>query len=144
MRALHELVLTFAVLGAASVQGAPLKVEARNASTPTQCAETDNVYVKFMAPLVRSFKIEAAHPAYLASLASDSKAPDFSRCERQVSPKQDFKFMPRNVVLYQDAKWELRGIAYANFWRPNQVPVTAGKRTETGLHLLQHRVRPPE
>jgi hypothetical protein len=137
MRALHELVLTFAVLAAASVQGAPLKVEARNASTPTQCAETDNVYVKFIAPLVRSFRIEAAHPGYLGTLAADNKAPDFAKCEKQVSPAKDYKFRPRQVTLYRDAKWELRGITYANFWRPNQVPVTADGRTETSLHLLQ-------
>jgi hypothetical protein len=41
------------------------------------------------------------------------------------------------VTLYQDAKWELRGFTYPNFWRSSQVPVKAGDRTETGLHLLQ-------
>ena len=59
MRVWRELVLTFALLAASSAQAEPLKVEAINASTPTQCAETDNVFVKFVSPLVRALRIEA-------------------------------------------------------------------------------------
>jgi hypothetical protein len=33
--------------------------------------------------------------------------------------------------------WQLIGYTFPSFWRPNQVPVTAAGRTETGLHLLQ-------
>ena len=137
MRVWRDLVLTVAALAIVPAHAGPLKVEAANASVATQCAETDNVYVKFTAELVRSFKVEAAHPAYLAALTADNKAADFTKCAKQVSPKKDFKFTPRTVTLYQGAKWELRGITYPNFWRPDQVPVKVGARTETGLHLMQ-------
>jgi hypothetical protein len=132
------------VLAASPVQAASLKVEATNASRPTQCAETDNVYVKFVAPLVRGLKVEAVHPAYLASMTADSKVPDFGKCERSIAPAKDYKFTPRQVTLHRDAKWELRGFTYANFWRPNQVPVRVGGHTETGLHLLQLWTRDQE
>ena len=137
MRRWRERFIAVTLLASAPACAEPVKVEAINASTSTQCAETDNVYVKFIAPLVRGFMIEAAHPVYLPAMTADNKAPDFGKCARQVSPAKDYKFTPRQVTLYQDAKWELRGFTYPNFWRPNQVPVRVGERTEAGLHLLQ-------
>jgi len=123
------------LVAANAARAASLKVEAINASTPTRCAETDNVYVKFLSPKVRRFTVEAVHPAYLGGLIADDKAPNFGTCDMSRDPV--FKFTPRQVTLYTDAKWELRGFTYPNFWRPNQVAVRIGDRVEIGLHLLQ-------
>ncbi len=123
------------LLGASAAHAASLKAEAVNASTPTLCAETDNIYVKFLSPKARRFTVEAVHPAYLGSLNADDKAPDFGKCDMARDPV--FKFTPRKVTLYADAKWELRGFVYPNFWRPNQVTVRVDGQVETGLHLLQ-------
>ncbi len=129
---------TLALFFAASpAPAASLKVDAVNASTRTQCAETDNVYVKFMSPRVRRFTVEAVHPAYLPRMIADDKTPDFGKCERDMKPAADHRFTPRQVTLHQDARWELRGFVYPNFWRASQVPVRVGERVETGLHLLQ-------
>ncbi len=112
-----------------------ISVEAVNASTPTRCAETDNVYVKLISPEVRRFAVEAVHPAYLKKLSADNKAPDFGNCDMSGDPA--FHFTPREVTLYDRGNWRLRGFVYPNFWRASQVPVRVGKRIETGLHLLQ-------
>ena len=123
------------LVAAHAAHAASLKVEAVNASTPTGCAETDNVYVKFLSQKVRRFAVEAVHPAYLGGLTTDDKAPNFGTCDMSRDPV--FKFTPRQVTLYTDARWDLRGFTYPNFWRPNQVTVRIGDRTKTGLHLLQ-------
>ena len=113
----------------------PIAVEAVNASTPTLCAETDNVYVKFISSKVRRFTVEAAHPIYLPTLTADSTAPDFTDCK--MSSAADAIFTPRQVTLHDDGNWRLLGFTYPNFWRATQVPVHVGGTTETGLHLLQ-------
>ena len=33
--------------------------------------------------------------------------------------------------------WQLVGLTFPGFWRPNSVPVRVGQRTESGFHLLQ-------
>lgn len=120
---------------AGGADAAPLAVEAVNASTPTQCAETDNVYVKLRSSRVRRFTVEAAHPIYLPAMTADDKAPNFGKCDMRHDPV--FHFSPREVTLYEDAHWQLRGFTYPAFWRNAQVPVQVGARVETGLHLLQ-------
>lgn len=137
MQVLRKFLLVYVLLLPAAAHAQALDVEAVNASTPTQCAETDNVYVKFSSNKVRRFTVEASHPVYLANMPFDSREPDFTNCEKQISPAADFKFTPRTVTLHDAGSWKLVGITYPNFWRPDQVPVTVGKRTETGLHLLQ-------
>jgi hypothetical protein len=140
----REAVAAALLLAAGATQAASFKVDAVNASVPTQCAETDNVYVKFLSPRVRRFTVEAVHPEYLAAMTVDDKAPDFGKCGRHMKPAADHKFTPRQVVLYQDAKWELRGFTYPNFWRPNSVSTRVGDRVESGLHLLQLWTRDKE
>ena len=51
-----------------------LAVDVQNASTPTLCAETDNVYVKLTSPEVRRFTIEAVHPNYIGTIVVDRSA----------------------------------------------------------------------
>jgi hypothetical protein len=137
MRRVREVALACllaSVAGAARGQQ-PVTIDAINASRPTRCAEEDNVYVKLRSPLVRTFRIEASHPPYLKSLAADTVAPDFTRCDMSRDPVH--RFTPREVLLHDAGDWTLRGFTYPQFWRPNQVPVRVGERIEKGLHLLQ-------
>ncbi len=127
------LVISLAAAPAAAQQAMP--AEAVNASRPTRCAEEDNVYIKFRSPRVRAFVVEAAHPRYLGNLDAESRAPDFTSCD--MSHDRVYGFTPREVVLHDGGNWTLRGFTYPTFWRPTQVPVRVGDRTETGLHLLQ-------
>src|SRR5262245_47344749 len=55
-------------------------VEIINASTPTRCAEEDNVYIKLQGERVRRFRIEARHPAYVGTIVADRWDPDFANC----------------------------------------------------------------
>ena len=113
----------------------PIQVEVSNASVPTLCAETDNVYLKFMSAKVRAFTIEASHPAYAGTIVVDRSAPDFRDCEMSCDPV--FSAEPRRVTLYETGEMQLVGYTFSSFWRPNAVPVHVGARVETGLHLLQ-------
>ena len=122
------------MLAGASAQGeAP--VEIVNESTPTRCAEEDNVYIKLQAERIRRFRIEARHPAYVGTIVTDRSAPDFTSCTMAGSAA--YKFERRRLTLYETEDWQLVGLTFPNFWRPNSVPVRVGQRTESGFHLLQ-------
>lgn len=110
-------------------------VEIINDSTPTRCAEEDNVYIKLQAEQVRRFRIEARHPAYIGTIVADRWAPDFTNCTK--TSGADYKFERRRLTLYETEDWQLVGLTFPSFWRPNSVPVRVGQRTETGFHLLQ-------
>ena len=112
-----------------------LAVDVVNASEPTLCAEKDNVYLKLVSPQAKSFRVEAVHPAYMGAIVVDRWAPDFRNCDMSADPTH--KFAARRVTLYETDEWQLVGHVFPSFWRPNQVPVKVGERTETGLHLLQ-------
>jgi hypothetical protein len=112
-----------------------MAVNVENASEPTLCAEKDNVYLKLAAPGVRRFTVEAVHPAYMGTLVVDRFAPDFRNCDMTADPAH--KSTPRRVTLFENEEWQLVGHVFPSFWRPNQVPVRVGNRTENGLHLLQ-------
>jgi hypothetical protein len=112
-----------------------LAVEAINASEPTLCAEKDNVYVKLQSAAVRRFTVEAVHPAYVGTIVTDRWAPDFTHCDMSSDPA--FKFEKRRLTIYETEEWQLVGLTFPSFWRPNQVPVRVGSRVETGFHLLQ-------
>src|SRR5215510_15016653 len=127
----------FAVLAApaSSLAAAPLAVAVENASTPTLCAETDNVYLKLTSAAVRKFTIEATHPAYAGTIVADRTAPDFRNCDMSADPVH--RAEPRRVTLYETGDMQLIGYTFPSFWRPATVPVRVGARVETGLHLLQ-------
>ena len=112
-----------------------LAVDAINASAPTLCAEKDNVYLKLQSAEARRFTVEAVHPAYIGSIVVDRWAPDFTSCDMSSDPA--FKFERRRLTIYETEEWQLVGLTFPSFWRPNQVPVRVGNRTETGFHLLQ-------
>jgi hypothetical protein len=112
-----------------------LAIDVINASTPTLCAETDNVYLKLQSGEARRFTIEAAHPAYIGSIVIDRWAPDFTNCDMSNDPV--YQFQKRRLTIYETEEWQLVGLTFPSFWRPNQVPVRVGNRIETGFHLLQ-------
>jgi hypothetical protein len=112
-----------------------LPVAAENASTPTLCAESDNVYLKLTSAAVRRFTIEAVHPAYAGTIVADRTAPDFRNCNMSSDPAHPGE--PRRVTLFETGDAQLIGHAFPSFWRPATVPVRVGARVETGLHLLQ-------
>jgi hypothetical protein len=113
----------------------PVQAEFINASQPTRCAEEDNVYVKVAGTGIAGFRIVAEHPPYIASVAKDSTDPDFTNCDMSNDPV--FKFEPRTVILYEDARTRLVGHAFPTFWRPESVDFRVGDRVERGLHLVQ-------
>ena len=106
-----------------------------NASRPTRCAEEDNVHVKLLGPSVTRFQIRAEHPPYLSLVQTDSTAPDFTTCDMSKDPS--FSFVPRTLVLHEDADIRLVGHSFPSFWRPDVVDFVVGGRTESGLHLVQ-------
>jgi hypothetical protein len=110
-------------------------VEIVNASTPTQCAEEDNVYIKLQGERVRRFTIEARHPAYVGTIVADRWDPDFANCNMPAAAA--YRFERRRLTIYETEDWQLVGLTFPSFWRPNSVPVRVGTRIETGFHLLQ-------
>ena len=135
-RALRGLALvTGLVASLAAARAEELAVEVVNASEPTLCAETDNVYLKFVSAAARRFRIEAVHPAYIGTVVADRAAPDLRHCDMSADPAYPAK--PRRVTLFESEEWQLVGHVFPSFWRPNAVPVRIGERTESGLHLLQ-------
>jgi len=112
-----------------------LAIDVENASEPTLCAEKDNVYLKMTSPQARSFRITAAHPSYIGTIVADRWAPDFTNCDMSNDPV--FNFQKRRLTIYETEEWQLVGLTFPSFWRPNQVPVRVGNRVETGFHLLQ-------
>ena len=131
---LAACVLLLATIGVAKAAD-DLAVDVSNASKPTLCAEEDNVYLKFESQQAKRFTIEAVHPAYMGTIVVDRWAPDFTHCDMSKDPS--FKFEKRRLTIYETEEWQLVGLTFPSFWRPNQVPVRVGNRTETGFHLLQ-------
>ena len=132
-----QVVLLALLLPGASVASAAdaLAIDVVNASEPTLCAENDNVYLKLHSGEARRFTVEAAHPAYVGAIVKDQWAPDFTNCDMSGDPA--FKFEKRRLTIYETEEWQLVGLTFPSFWRPNQIPVRVGNRTETGFHLLQ-------
>jgi hypothetical protein len=120
---------------AVAIAAGPVPVTVENASTPTLCAETDNIYLKLTSPAVRQFTIEATHPAYAGTIVADRTAPDFRNCDMSADPVH--RAEPRRVTIYESGDLQLVGHTFGSFWRPAAVPVRVGARVETGLHLLQ-------
>ena len=136
MRYARELLLLLLLLPGAPAHAAdPLAVDVVNASELTPCAEKDNVYLKLQSAQARRFTVEAVHPAYIGTIVKDRWAPDFTHCDMSADPA--FKFEKRRLTIYETEEWQLVGITFPSFWRPNQIPVRVGDRVETGFHLLQ-------
>ena len=128
--------IAFALVTATSLAAADeIATEAVNHTTPTLCAESDNVDIRLSSSSVRRFRITAVHPPYIGALAVDRTEPDFTGCDMSSDPV--FAAPPRRVTIWESADWWLVGHSFATFWRPNVVSVRVDQRVETGLHLLQ-------
>ncbi len=120
---------------------APGVATVENLSTPTACAEEDNVSLTLSAAGLRRFKVEALPPVYLASIGKDSTAPDFSGCNfdgsaHPTDPRYTFK--ERRAVLHDGPEWTIVGLTLPSFWRPNRVPISMDGRAVKGVfHLVQ-------
>jgi hypothetical protein len=112
-----------------------LAVSVRNGSEPVLCAEKDNIALDFSSPLVRSFRIQAIHPAFIGTIVADRYAPDFTSCDMSADPV--FAAEARRSTFYETPELWLTGYTYPSFWRPNTVPVRVGNRVEKGFHVVQ-------
>ncbi|HEY4030406.1 MAG TPA: hypothetical protein VGM25_08685 [Caulobacteraceae bacterium] len=134
MRSLVSLAAAL-ILIAAPAFAAPALVTVKDKGVKTDCAEEDNVYAVLSAPGVRSFEVEARHPAYAAELKQDTDKPNFKNCTFQ--PQKDFPLTPRKVTLYRDDKVMIRGITYSGYWRPSVVKVDVAGKKDQGFTLIQ-------
>ena len=132
---LRLLVLLAAVAGLSAAAHAGDLVQVENVPRATQCAEEDNVYVKFSRRGVVHFAIEALPPPYLATLRKDNTAPNFANCD--MSHDVTYPFKRRDLLLYEDRNYRLMGHTFDRFWRPERVPFRVGKTVVSGLHLVQ-------
>lgn len=139
-RSLLPRLLALGVLGfAASAQAATLDglaVQVTNTSEPVLCAEKDNVAINFASPQVRSFRIEAVHPAYMGALHQDRWEPDWTACE-DISEETSAKPHPVMHTLYEDDQLRIMGLTFSEFWRPTETTVTIGDKVSRDIHLMQ-------
>ncbi len=112
-----------------------------NRSEPVLCAEKDNVDIRFSQQQLRSFRIQAIHPAYIGGLVADNYAADWTNCDFTADPAFTPPAPPRRVTIYENEWLWVIGYTYPTFWRPADVPVRIGNRVEQGLHLIQVWVR---
>ena len=115
---------------AASLDG--LAVDVKNESEAVLCAEKDNVAVSFANKDVRSFRIEAAHPVYLAAGMRDNFEADWTACDMTADTSYAAPGQPRKVTLYEETELWVVGYAFPAFWRPSTATVTIGDRVEKG------------
>jgi len=140
IRIILPRLLTLGLLGfgslaqAASLDG--LAVQVTNTSESVLCAEKDNVAINFASPEVRSFRIEAVHPAYMGTLRQDRWEPDWTACE-DISAETSAKPHPVMNTLYEDDQMRVMGLTFSEFWRPTDVTVTIGDHVSRNIHLLQ-------
>jgi hypothetical protein len=120
---------------AASLHG--LAVEVVNASQPTLCAESDNVTINLTSNEVKRFRIEAAHPAYITTLKTDSAEADWTACDGLSEAARSQPQPPRRTTIYEEIELWVVGLTFRNFWRPASATFRVGDRVEKGLHLIQ-------
>ncbi|MGE3914512.1 MAG: hypothetical protein AB7F78_02340 [Hyphomicrobiaceae bacterium] len=124
----------------AAVAASPggLAVEVTNASEPVLCAEKDNVTLAFSSVEARSFRIEAAHPAYIGALARDSFEADWTACDMSKDPVHASAVKaPTRRTLYEEPALWVVGWTMPTFWRPSTAKVRIGEQSFEGLHLVQ-------
>ncbi len=141
------VVVGAALIPSHAAEPARAAVIVANTSEPVLCAERDNVTLTFTSPTVRKFRIEAAHPTYLATVQRDNWKADWTNCDfGPVSPRPAAAKPPKppeRLTIYEEPAQWLVGWRFADFWRPATATVRVGDRVETGLHLLQlWQIRP--
>src|SRR5258705_9359779 len=114
------LAIVLATFAAPAFATDDVAVDVQNASTPTLCAETDNVYVKLTSPEVRRFSVEAVHPNYIGTIVVDRSAFDLHNCpELKAAPI--ITEQPKRVTIFETPELQLVGLTIPNFWRKNIV-----------------------
>ncbi len=134
MRPIMFLAAVLVVIASPAL-AAPALVTVKDKGVKTDCAEEDNVYAVLSAPGLKSFEVQARHPAYGVALKQDTAKPNFKNCVFQ--PQKDFPLTPRKVTLYRDDKVMIRGITYSGYWRPSVVKVDVAGRKDQGFTLIQ-------
>ena len=133
-------VVSFGMGSVPAVGASPtgIAVDVTNASEPVLCAEKDNITLNLSSDAVRKFRIEAAHPAYMAALQRDSFAADWTACDMSADPvhKSEVK-APTRRTLYEEPDLWVVGWTMPTYWRPATATVRIGDRVEKGLHLIQ-------
>jgi hypothetical protein len=132
-----------------------IAVAVTNRSEPVLCAEKDNIQIDLASPNVRSFRVQAVHPAYIGTIAVDRYLPDFTACDMSADPvaATSVKKTVRRTI-YETPDFQLVGFTYPTFWRPATTPVrivdkeAGADRVFEEIHLLQvwtwHRERAEE
>jgi hypothetical protein len=116
----------------------PLAVDVTNASEPVLCAEKDNVTLNLTSKDVKSFRIEAAHPAYINALQKDSFEADWTACDMKSDPVHASTVTKTTRrTIYEEPDIWLVGWTFPTYWRPSTATVRIGDRVEKGLHLIQ-------
>jgi len=128
------------LLAAAPLAAQEVPVRVENASEPTLCAEKDNVTVNLISPQVRSFRVEAQHPAYIGTLMHDRFTPDWHNCTG-FPQNPEYAFEPTRITLHETFSWQIVAHRFARFWRPATAPIRIGERTFENIHLIQVWVR---
>ena len=147
-RKLYLLVVAWFTLygGVIATHAADIAVSVQGRSTPEICAEKDNVEINLFSPLVRRFRLEAVHPAYIGMIARDRYLPDYTSCN--IVPGEEFAAGAQRVTFFETPRFWLTGYRLPDFWRPADVPIRVGQRVERGFHLIQlwmrHRERAEE
>src|SRR5262245_28371840 len=134
---LAAVLALLAGLAATPLAAQPLAVEVTNTSEPVLCAEKDNVTINLTSRDVRSFRIEAAHPAYIGTIQRDSFEADWTGCTAPGDPTPGTPQPPRRTTLYEQIDFWVVGLTFQSFWRPATTTVRIGNRVEKGIHLLQ-------
>lgn len=115
----HRIALAFALPVLLPFAALPSRAEvplttARNLSTPTVCAEEDNINIPISGN-VSHFVIEATHPTYAVGL--DNCQADFSNCPS--GGGDDFVFSPGEWKLYDDGTTVVVAVRLERWWRPD-------------------------
>ncbi|WP_439687752.1 Secreted protein [Cupriavidus oxalaticus] len=145
LAAIIATVHAFALDAVRSASAAPVLVEVRNFTTPTQCTEEDNVSFVMNSPAIQRFRVEALHPPYLSKVRGLRFPPaDFSNCDfDENTPRTDpgRRFEPRKVRIYDGPDFAIEGNTYETFWRSQSVPVAVWGSVYDEFHLLQFYVK---
>jgi hypothetical protein len=88
-----------------------------NRSEPVLCAEKDNVDIRLLHEAVKSFRIQAVHPAYIGGLVADNYAADWTNCDFRADPSFKPPNPPRRVTIFENEWIWVIGYTYPTFWR---------------------------
>ena len=142
-------------LPAKAVDADEIAVAVTNLSEPVLCAEKDNIQIDFASPAVKTFRVQAVHPAYIGTIGVDRYLPDFTACDMSSDPvvATSVKKTVRRTI-YETPDFQLVGYTYPTFWRAANTPVRVIDRennidaTFREIHLMQvwtlHRERAEE